>query len=434
MPRHAGPASLRIGWLAVARRIALAVLALALPAAGLAQQGDDISPGRPVTGALSYPENIPLPAEAVATVTVTGAFGAQLGLTRLSADGERVALPFRLEVPPDLSGRLRAVVRLRGTPRWVVKDVTVAAGSDTLDLGTLTLKPVTPLAFPTRYLCGDTEVLIGVLDDHMELHAAGRDIALAEVPAASGSRYAGVTDPTTVVHAKADRALIKLEGRDLPECRVAPPPSRAPYHANGNEPGWSLGMSEDTLTLSLDYGDREVTLPRPAARAVPGAYRFRIDDADMTLTVSEDICRDTATGMPYPHRAELRFAGRRLKGCGGDPFDLLTGGIWQVATIQGEAALAPERTTIGFAPPDRVAGGTGCNRFTGLVDLTGEGMRFGPAASTRMACPDPQMAQEMRFLDALEQVRRFDIEADGTLRLIGPDGAVLTARRRTAND
>ncbi|MGX0902552.1 heat shock protein HslJ [Roseovarius sp. MBR-79] len=64
-------------------------------------------------------------------------------------------------------------------------------------------------------------------------------------------------------------------------------------------------------------------------------------------------------------------------------------------------------------------GSTGCNRFIGDFTLTGEGLAFGALGSTLMACSDALMAQERQMLDALENVRRFDLGADGALHLIG---------------
>ena len=61
--------------------------------------------------------------------------------------------------------------------------------------------------------------------------------------------------------------------------------------------------------------------------------------------------------------------------------------------------------------------------------LTGEGLSFGPAAGTMMACPPDLMAVERRFLTSLEPVNRFDFAEDGTLEMFAGDSAVIRARR-----
>jgi len=60
---------------------------------------------------------------------------------------------------------------------------------------------------------------------------------------------------------------------------------------------------------------------------------------------------------------------------------------------------------------DQVGGYAGCNQFTGSVTVTGEGIAFGPIASTRRMCPDV-MQQEGAFLQALENAQRFEISGE----------------------
>jgi heat shock protein HslJ len=51
----------------------------------------------------------------------------------------------------------------------------------------------------------------------------------------------------------------------------------------------------------------------------------------------------------------------------------------------------------------RFSGSSGCNRYTAFVatGVTPGAVSVGPAAGTRMACPDPQSRTEARFLDQL---------------------------------
>jgi heat shock protein HslJ len=62
---------------------------------------------------------------------------------------------------------------------------------------------------------------------------------------------------------------------------------------------------------------------------------------------------------------------------------------------------------------DRVAGRAACNRYFAPA-TAGEppgDVSIGAASSTRMACPEPQMAAESRFLARLATVRRFSFVA-----------------------
>lgn len=386
---------------------------------------------RAVSGAITYLQRIALPPEADLHIAVEGRFGAILGETRITAGGKQVPLPFTLDIPNGLRGTLGAVIRLDGKPRWFVKDIAVPAGENPLDLGTIRIDPVTPLAFVTTIACRDQEVEVGILGEEMVLRADGRDIPLRQTVSASGARYEGVEDPETLVWSKGDDFTIRLAGRDLEECRAVAPPDRRAYRARGIEPGWHVDLGEDTVKIVADYGDLTREAPRPPVTVLPGTYSFDMPEAGARLLVEERLCHDVATGMPYPDTAVLLLDERRLDGCGGDPADLLTGTSWQVSLLNGEAPQEAERVSLTFLAPDRVAGSTGCNRFVGGFTLSGEGFGFGPLGTTLMACPEPLMAQERAMLDALELVSRFDIAADGALRLIGgPEEKVLIEARR----
>jgi heat shock protein HslJ len=60
--------------------------------------------------------------------------------------------------------------------------------------------------------------------------------------------------------------------------------------------------------------------------------------------------------------------------------------------------------------------------------LTGEGLTFGPAAATRMACPGALMQIESAFLAVLARVTHFDMR-DGALLLMAGDRVALQLRR-----
>jgi heat shock protein HslJ len=97
-----------------------------------------------------------------------------------------------------------------------------------------------------------------------------------------------------------------------------------------------------------------------------------------------------------------------------------------------KGVMLPEgaEVTLAFdAATGAVFGTSACNRYRGGFTLTGEGLTFGPAAGTMMACPDDLMAVERAFLATLESIQRFDLAEDGTLELISGDEALIRARR-----
>jgi heat shock protein HslJ len=107
----------------------------------------------------------------------------------------------------------------------------------------------------------------------------------------------------------------------------------------------------------------------------------------------------------------------------------LRGVEWKVAEIGGAPIVANSQPTIQFED-GRVFGAASCNRFMGGYEI-GEGVsiKLGQMASTMMACPDPLMAQETRFLELLGAVTSYSFDADGALVLAAPDGRTIKARR-----
>jgi len=78
--------------------------------------------------------------------------------------------------------------------------------------------------------------------------------------------------------------------------------------------------------------------------------------------------------------------------------------------------------------PDKFTASTGCNTLSGDYVLDPAGLRFTPGPMTMMACPDPLMAVERGFMDALKAVTSFDFDQDsGALVLMAQDRAVVTA-------
>jgi heat shock protein HslJ len=57
-----------------------------------------------------------------------------------------------------------------------------------------------------------------------------------------------------------------------------------------------------------------------------------------------------------------------------------------------------------------VSGTSGCNRYNASYEASGDEIAFGPIAGTQMACPEPQMTVEARYLQLLESVATFEVE------------------------
>ena len=94
----------------------------------------------------------------------------------------------------------------------------------------------------------------------------------------------------------------------------------------------------------------------------------------------------------------------------------LSGTEWIATRINGDAVSghAPTLTIEG----NKAYGNSSCNRYTGQVTLGNkEALHFGPAASTRMACPGNADQQEATYLKALQTVTAYHLNT-GSLILL----------------
>ena len=105
---------------------------------------------------------------------------------------------------------------------------------------------------------------------------------------------------------------------------------------------------------------------------------------------------------------------------------------WVLTELANEpvAAGAGQReATIRFMTEGRVAGFSGCNRFSGSYTLEGRLLRFGTLAVTQMACADGP-GIEAEYMKALEATRQFQIHR-GTLDLLDAVGRNAARFRAT---
>ncbi|HET9040473.1 MAG TPA: META domain-containing protein [Gemmatimonadales bacterium] len=108
------------------------------------------------------------------------------------------------------------------------------------------------------------------------------------------------------------------------------------------------------------------------------------------------------------------------------PAAALEGTQWRLVEIGGQpsppgadSARHPGFTLL--SEGRKIQGSAGCNRMTGTYELDGTKLKFGPMATTRMACP--AMATETAFLKALDATTRYELSGT-SLTLFGGDTAV----------
>ena len=97
---------------------------------------------------------------------------------------------------------------------------------------------------------------------------------------------------------------------------------------------------------------------------------------------------------------------------------------WRLVELNGEpveiADGAPVLNLLLDLEESRVAGSGGCNRLTGTFALSEGELRFGPLATTLMACLEPVMQRERALLAALARVTSYQL--DGRTLTLLSDG------------
>ncbi len=97
----------------------------------------------------------------------------------------------------------------------------------------------------------------------------------------------------------------------------------------------------------------------------------------------------------------------------------LVGTEWLLTDLTGTPVIANSKASLAFMDGGRAAGNGSCNRFTAAFSISGDTIKLGPFASTRMACMDGDAsAQEDHYLKILGTVKRYEIKND-TLLIYG---------------
>ncbi len=102
-----------------------------------------------------------------------------------------------------------------------------------------------------------------------------------------------------------------------------------------------------------------------------------------------------------------------LAGCGGGDSEPagppLEGTPWTLQS--GVDAPADAVPTLTLGDDGQASGFAGCNTFSGGYEISGDTFTIGPLASTQMACPEPQMAAETAYFQALDAADTWAIES-----------------------
>jgi heat shock protein HslJ len=86
----------------------------------------------------------------------------------------------------------------------------------------------------------------------------------------------------------------------------------------------------------------------------------------------------------------------------------LVGSEWVLDDLAGGGVVSGVRATLSFPEAGKIAGNGSCNRFFGMSEIAGKEIKFTGLGSSRMACPEPIMNQETKYLNALQAAEHFE--------------------------
>lgn len=217
----------------------------------------------------------------------------------------------------------------------------------------------------------------------------------------------------------------------LTGCQTTAPTVAEPdvyFTARGNEPGWIVRFDSKKIAFEGDYGATKITVAKPQGRPSFNGMRYLTDR--LTVDLTHATCTDAMSGQRYAETVTVLANGKAYKGCGGRnlPPESLDGTGWTIVMMDQLPVLEGISTELRFAD-GKVSGTAGCNRISGSYMTQGGEIQFGAIASTRMVCPEKQMAQEAKLLNLLQGRVATRYTVNGDLILTNDNGKRATFRR-----
>lgn len=180
----------------------------------------------------------------------------------------------------------------------------------------------------------------------------------------------------------------------------------------GNEPSWRLDLTETGKARfstpdspAVDYLGAASTLVWRKESVWRGQATVP-HGGELVAFLREGACSDGMSDTVHPYSVNVSLPdGRHYAGCCRVPeapavSGSLENATWLLTTLPGQtlpAAQGRNAVTVSFEA-GRVHGFSGCNQFMGSYTLEGERLVLGVVGGTMMACPEPAMSVENRFL------------------------------------
>lgn len=196
------------------------------------------------------------------------------------------------------------------------------------------------------------------------------------------------------------------------------------FRANGNEPDWSLKISEKdieftSLKLGFESLKGDHVDPIRAMDANVKMYRVAIAKGTMNIQIQQQECINTMSGDKSAYTVRIEIIkdksgdSTNFNGCGSYITDPRLHDIWVLEKLNGKAVnltnFNKELPNLEInSSTNQFMGFAGCNHMNGTVFFEKGLLRFSNTITTRMACGENN--KESEFIKALESTTSYKVE------------------------
>ncbi len=173
--------------------------------------------------------------------------------------------------------------------------------------------------------CTDLDFVVEIVGQQARLVMPEFTGSIPQIPSASGNKYQG---NNITFWMKGQDAVLEYGNKSYKDCRnntqravwEAARLRGIEFMAMGNEPGWTLEITGNSLLLVGDYGNSRYSIANAErqtdAQARTTVYHGADQGKAISVTLEAKSCNDTMADRSYETTVTARIGEQTLYGCG----------------------------------------------------------------------------------------------------------------------